>query len=58
MLDSHEIGERLSDFLTYSLNHETKKPAGNTPDGAMVNSALYGLVCHYRQTPSFQMLIS
>ena len=26
MLDSHEIGERLSDFPTYSLNHETKKP--------------------------------
>ncbi len=33
-------------------------PAGNTPDGAMANSALCEPVCRYRQTPSFQMLIS
>jgi hypothetical protein len=33
-------------------------PAGNTPDGAMVNSALCEPIYRYRQTPSFQMLIS
>lgn len=58
MLDTHEIGERLSYFPIFSLKHKNGNPAGNTPDGAMVNSALYGLVCHYRQTPSFQILIS
>ena len=41
------------------LNRQNKNdPAGNTPDGAMVNSALYETIYRYRQTPSFQILIS
>lgn len=62
------ILERLGERLLFSLPQASRKtrldrqnkksPAGNTPDGAAVNSVLYGPVCRYRQTPSFQILIS
>lgn len=40
------------------LQTEKKWPRRKPPDGVIINSALSEAVCRYRQTPSFQILIS